>query len=135
MNNRITKLVPVLALTLFLCGHSQAGQPTQVAHFGKALMSLDLTETQLLALSSFRSQFMQRAQDAGNTWRGIRAMLESGEVDAAADVAASAAREHIYFLHERKTILASVLSAEQMAALEAFLKTEQQPSMHSGRPW
>ncbi|XOV84915.1 MAG: hypothetical protein ACFHXK_07270 [bacterium] len=135
MNMRNSRLALIVLLTVFMSTVSHAGPPAQTRHFGKALMSLDLTDDQRQALTGLRAQFLQRAQDAGSTWRDVRTMLEAGDVDAAADVAAQAARKHIYFLYERKTVLASILTPEQMAVLEDTVESNAQPPMTRGRPW
>lgn len=107
----------VLISAAALSAHADRGD-----HFARAL---DLTEAQQESMREIRETYgVNREQRQANKAE-IQALVESGNVDAAADMAAKLASESVYRRAEMRQRMSEILTPEQMEQLEAMRSKRQ----------
>ncbi len=115
----------VLLGALALTAHAQPGERM----FERMSKKLDLTAEQQASVREIRAEYGGNREEALAKRAEIKALVDSGEVDAAAELAATHAREAVYRRAEMRNALSQVLTPEQLAEMEAL--TEQR--MEQGR--
>ena len=94
---------------------------------------LDLTEAQELDLSSLRAEFVPVKDTANAQREGVMELVNSGDIDAAADMAANQARERVYQRAEIQRRLAEILTPEQFSQMQE-IRANQPEGRFNGRP-
>ena len=90
---------------------TNAGPPPFIEEMG-------LSQDQQAQLSEFHDQLRDQRKAMLEQRREFEALIKSGRVDAAADLAAQNARERTYKIAERRAQLAEILTPEQIEKLE-----------------
>ncbi|MBX2847569.1 MAG: hypothetical protein KTR16_04565 [Acidiferrobacterales bacterium] len=91
----------------------------------KALRQLDLSEDQK---NQIKAQFQQRKEnslDTLNQRKEVLSLIEAGDVDSAAEIAATRARTRVANIAEKKIALEAILSPEQLDQLNALIAERQ----------
>lgn len=113
IKNRYTRPFVALGVLLSALALTAQAHPTD-----RMMEQLDLTEAQRQSLESLRDEF-EPGRDAVQAQRDeVMALVQSGNVDAAADLAANQARERVYQRAEMHRRMAEILSPEQLAKME-----------------
>ena len=95
---------------------------------------LGLSEAQQQSLTSLRAEFATARDAAQDQREEVIALVKSGNVDAAADLAAIQARDRVYQRAEMRRRMAEILSPEQLAQMEEIRSSRfDKKGWHPGR--
>lgn len=137
MKNYIKKnskpiLISILSVALFtsVVGAHDAfsdnrGKNNQIRNGIKAMKQLDLSEEQQSQLKELTSQRKEVAIEARSQRNQIQDLIESGDVNGAAEIAASQARERVSKMADKKMAIEAILTPEQLQQL-SDLKAQRQ---------
>ncbi len=117
MKHRYT--IACLFSALLLAAGAQACPDGPPGKHGKMFDSLDLTEEQEAALNALHKEKRASFHDRRAHHDDIQQLIEEGQVEAAADLAAENARQHIRSRAEFQSKLAEILTPEQMEQFKA----------------
>lgn len=79
---------------------------------------LELTEAQQESMAALREEFASTRKTFHSQKEEVVALVSSGNVDAAADLAANQARERVYQRAEMRRRLAEILTPEQLVQMD-----------------
>ncbi|MBK6598080.1 MAG: Spy/CpxP family protein refolding chaperone [Proteobacteria bacterium] len=123
-------ILPVVAIAII----SGAFVASAVAHPGDRLAEqLGLSEAQQQSLASLRAEYAPRREVAQAQREQVLALVESGDVDGAAALAADQARDHVYQRAEMQRLMAESLTPEQLEKMEE-IRSSRPDRKHKGGP-
>jgi Spy/CpxP family protein refolding chaperone len=94
---------------------------------------LNLTAEQQSAMEGLHEQMEPNRQARNEARQEIRSLIASDQVDAAAALAADAARERTYRMAERRQAMAEILTPEQLQQLEEMRQRRGEKRQGRGR--
>ena len=122
----VTALTTGLLVSAFaLAAHAGPGE--------RIARKLGLTEDQQASVEQIRETYRPNRDEVRAKRSDVRALVENGEVDAAAELAATHAREAVYRRAQMRAELSEVLTPEQMAELESLMEQRMNNRSRAGR--
>ena len=117
MSIKIRSTLPSIAfglLTVAVATSASASPSDRLAE------RLGLTEAQESSLTSLREEYAPSRDSAQAQREEIIAMVKAGNVDAAAELASSQARERVYQRAEMQRRMSEILTPDQMSEMETI---------------
>ena len=115
MNNRFRSIVLVVLIGMLT---SAVAQSVDVHRTERLARELALTEAQQEGLAALRAEYAPTREAFDTSREEVIALVKSGSVDAAAELAASHARDRVYRRAEMHRRLAEILTPEQLAQMD-----------------
>lgn len=117
-------LVGAFALT----AHAQPGERM----IERLSQKLDLTAEQTASLKDIRANYGPNREEAKAKRAEVKALVDNGEVDAAAELAATHAREAVYRRAQMRAEVSQVLTPAQMAEMETLIEQRKEKRERRG---
>lgn len=123
--------IPTIALSLVLGSLN----PAFAEHGGidRLAKKLDLTQQQIAAIGALREERGSQHEARRELNAEIHSLIESGQIDAAATLAGSAASERVYEMAAKRTAMAEILTPEQLAEWDQLKQRRGKRHHGSGR--
>lgn len=86
---------------------------------------LDLTTEQQASIAEIRANYGGNREEMKAKRAEVKALVNSGEVDAAAELAATHARDAVYRRAQMRAELSEILTPEQLTQMEALIEERQ----------
>ena len=132
MKTRYRLTVPLFVLGVAMSGFALQSAAEPPRRIERLAHQLDLTEAQQTALADLREEFRGARSGMRESRNEVGELIKSGQSDAAADLAAQAARDRVYRSAERRSRLAEILTPEQLAQMDE-LQSDRRGRGHRSR--
>lgn len=138
----IISIFSVILFTSVVAAHdnfsNKRDNGSQLYNGVKTMKQLDLSDEQKAQIKDLFGQRKELAAEAQTQRSEIRSLIEAGDINAAAEIAATQARARVTNISEKKLAVESILTPEQLTELntlqaERQLKREQRAEKRASR--
>jgi len=109
----------VLAASVLIFSTAASARPSHENYF---VEQLGLSEEQATAVKELRQEKRSTMKDSREEREQVKTLIEAGDTEAAAELAAELAKKHVYSKAEFRSKLSTILTTEQMEAFDAMPK-------------